>query len=303
MTKSPIACIGLSTDDTYAYTVRKLQELSNRPLHIIDMAKARAGFSCSYSSTSEQCFLRLSDDDIILDRSSSCYQRYISVSRDTLPTQPASKSMMCAEKLIESLLDTDFFDFTVNPLGAGWCNGVRGTHYQFLRTCKFSVPEYVVTNDPDIARNFVSRHRDVVVKSPGHHRTVVRKIGQRRLMEFDRIKVSPVVLQVNVRGPDVRVHVVGDRCFAVQIESPETDYRYVARRDLTFSRIDAPRIIADRCIEATSTLGLKMAGIDFKIDFSGEWHCLEVNPMPGYSGYDAVLDGTISSALVELLQR
>jgi glutathione synthase/RimK-type ligase-like ATP-grasp enzyme len=211
--------------------------------------------------------------------------------------------MACAEKLVETLLDTDFFGRTVNPLGAGWCNGIRGIHYQFLRKFDLLVPDYVVTNDPDVARDFVSRHADVIVKSSGHHRTVVREVDEPRLKAINRVKVSPCVFQVNVRGPDVRVHVVDDRCFAVRIDSPETDYRYVKRRDLTFSRIDVPVIIADRCVDATQALGLQMAGIDFKIDIQGDWNCLEINPMPGYSGYDSVLDGAISSALVELLER
>jgi hypothetical protein len=303
MSERAISCIGLSTDDTFAYSVRRLQQLSKRRLHVVDLTAARYGFSCSYLETAEQCAIQMSGSTVALQRGSSCYQRYIAVSRDVTESQDVWKSTASAEKLVEILLDTDFFGRTVNPLGAGWCNGVRGVHYQHLRKFGLLVPDYVVTNNPDVAREFIARHADVIVKSSGHHRTVVREINELRLSTIDRVTTSPCVFQVNVRGPDVRVHVVDDRCFAVRIESPETDYRYVARRNLDFSRVDVPKIIADRCVDATQSLGLQLAGIDFKVDPLGEWNCLEVNPMPGYSGYDPIVDGAISSALVDLLER
>ena len=86
------------------------------------------------------------------------------------------------------------------------------------------------------------------------------------------------------------------------IQSEEVDYRYDASAHQSESSVAIPAELASKCITVTRDLGLVFSGIDFVLsDKDGEYYCLEVNPMPGYHGYDLTLNGAISEALCTLL--
>ena len=109
--------------------------------------------------------------------------------------------------------------------------------------------------------------------------------------------------QERLWGDDVRVHVVADQCHAVRIRSDEVDYRYDRSGNVTEQRCDVPVEIKRKCIDATAALGLSFSGIDFvQMQSTGDYVCLEINPMPGYHGYDLTLDYGISASLGELLR-
>ncbi len=56
------------------------------------------------------------------------------------------------------------------------------------------------------------------------------------------------------------------------------------------------------CVQISRALDLTFSGIDFVLsEVDGEYYCLEVNPMPGYHGYDLTLQGAISRSLCALL--
>ncbi|MGH9198805.1 MAG: hypothetical protein ACRD1T_24145, partial [Acidimicrobiia bacterium] len=104
--------------------------------------------------------------------------------------------------------------------------------------------------------------------------------------------------------PEVRVHVVGNQCFGLRITSRADDYRFPGDCPVEYAPTEVPPAIAALCVEATKQLGLVVSGIDLKIcESTGEWHCFEANPMPGYSHYDRHLGGRIAAALVEYLEH
>jgi glutathione synthase/RimK-type ligase-like ATP-grasp enzyme len=118
----------------------------------------------------------------------------------------------------------------------------------------------------------------------------------------EQIRVTPCLIQKLIIGDDVRIHVIDRACFAILIQSDAADYRY-ARGSVDFTPTDVPANIAKKCLRVTAALGLRFAGIDMKIcETTGRWYCLEVNPMPGYSGYDLRMSGIISEALIEALE-
>ena len=101
----------------------------------------------------------------------------------------------------------------------------------------------------------------------------------------------------------MRVHVVGDRCFATEIASDATDYRY-AHRDgepATLEAIDLPPAVQKRCVALAARLDLPFCGIDLRRRPDGEYVCFEVNPMPAFSYFDARGGQPIAAALVDLL--
>ena len=90
----------------------------------------------------------------------------------------------------------------------------------------------------------------------------------------------------------------------MRISTQADDYRYPGDNPVEYARTEIPPAIAALCVDSTKQLGLVISGIDFKIsEVNGDWYCLEVNPMPGYSYYDRDLDGQIASALLDQLER
>jgi len=119
---------------------------------------------------------------------------------------------------------------------------------------------------------------------------------------LERVASGPVQLQRWIAGRDVRVHVVGDRCFATAIDSPADDYRYGSREgiDATLTAIDICGPLQERLVALTRRLGLLVSGIDLRITASGEWYCFEVNPSPGFTFYEDAAGQPIGDAIADL---
>jgi D-alanine-D-alanine ligase-like ATP-grasp enzyme len=111
---------------------------------------------------------------------------------------------------------------------------------------------------------------------------------------------GPVHVQRYVPGADARIHVVGDRIVSQRLSAGTIDYR----REASWSGFEVfvpPSELCGRLIEGTRGLGLAFAGWDFKIGADGVYWCLEVNPMPAYSPYDARCSGAISHEILRYL--
>lgn len=163
-----------------------------------------------------------------------------------------------------------------------------------IRAVGFGIPETLITNDPDEARDFAMRIRDeggeVIYKSISGVRSIVQTVQTTDLARLDRIRWCPVQFQRRVEGTDIRVHVVGDRCFAAEIASDAVDYRYAHRQtgsEPTFRAITLPPEIERRCVALSRRLSLPLAGIDLRVDGQGRYICFEVNPSPAFSYYEA----------------
>ena len=104
-----------------------------------------------------------------------------------------------------------------------------------------------------------------------------------------------------IAGTDVRVHVVGRRCFATAIESDTVDYRYGGGREARFSGVDLDDALASRLADLAAGMGLLLAGIDLRWTPEGGWVCFEVNPSPGFSFYEEATGQPIAAAVADLL--
>ena len=120
----------------------------------------------------------------------------------------------------------------------------------------------MITNDPDIAREFSATNAHVVFKSISGVRSIVREITADDIARLDHIRFCPVQFQELVDGVDVRVHVVGAEVFASEIASQAVDYRYAASQTdspATMQPIELPPDLADRCVTLTAALGLEFS--------------------------------------------
>ncbi|MGC4107622.1 MAG: hypothetical protein QM753_14980 [Thermomicrobiales bacterium] len=226
----------------------------------------------------------------------SCYARFI----DPPPTDDARMDERCwaRYRLLQLALAAAPFP-VVNPPGAGESNDTKPAHTAMLGTLGFSIPRSCTTNDRDAAQAFIATcPHGAIYKSNSGQRSIVRAVGPDELDRLSLLDRCPVFFQERIHGTDIRVHVVGDRCHAVAIQSQDVDYRYDRSGTARETPFVVPDELGERCIRATAALGLTFSGIDvIQRDDSGEFVALEANPMPGYHGYDLTLGGAISASL------
>jgi len=174
---------------------------------------------------------------------------------------------------------------------------------ELIRRYHFSVPESLVTNDPDAVRQFRARHGRVIYKSSSYIRSIVHLLNDDDLARLDAVRACPVLFQQYVEGNNLRVHVVGAQAFATSIEASAVDYRYAylggERERLGKAAIDED--FANRCIGLAAAFGLEFAGIDFRVTDDGEPYCLEINPSPAFAYYELHTGQPIARAVAEYL--
>jgi hypothetical protein len=175
---------------------------------------------------------------------------------------------------------------------------------QLIREHGLLIPETLITNDPELVREFHARHGKVVYKSISAARSIVQTMTESDFDRLDRIRWCPVQFQAFVEGTDVRVHVIGDEVHATAVRTEATDYRYAPRQSgapAELRPVELSSELAERCVRLARALGLVFAGIDLKVTPSDDVFCFEVNPSPAYSYYEANTGQPISGGVARCL--
>ncbi len=188
----------------------------------------------------------------------------------------------------------------VNRPTAMESNHSKPWQLELIRRHGFSVPGTLITNDADSARGFARRHGQVIYKSISSQRSIVSRVTDSHRERFDDLVNCPTQFQQWIPGPDVRVHVIGSKWFACEIESSDDDYRYsIGGRRLR--RMDLPAECGRKCVDLTQALGLEFSGIDLRLTPAGEWFCFEANPAPGFTFFSGDGDVEIADAVADHL--
>lgn len=181
--------------------------------------------------------------------------------------------------------------------------------------CGLRFPSTLLTNDPDEARAFAKDVRAVM--KPLRDGFLVehgaRKAAYTTAVDDDEIddSVRFTVHQLQAwieKSHDVRLTVVGDRMFAVEIHSGSPAARVDFRADydaLTYRVTDAPAEVAAGVRAMMDRLGLVFAAIDFAVTVHGEWVFLgDVNPNGQWAWIEKHLpELRIAAAIADVLER
>ncbi|MBV9876931.1 MAG: hypothetical protein JO025_19540 [Verrucomicrobia bacterium] len=184
----------------------------------------------------------------------------------------------------------------------------RSKPYQALliRRFGFKIPETLVTNDPEAVASFFREcDEKLIFKSISGVRSTVRRMTKADFGRLELLENCPAQFQELVAGDNIRVHVIGERWFAVRIQCEAVDYRYAGEEGYTLTMVPAvlPRDVVTNCIRLTRELGLTMSGIDLKETPSGEYYCFEVNTSPAFLFYESPARPVIADALAEFLAQ
>lgn len=295
-----IAILGRADDPPISLVLEALQERGT-PYHLIELrALDRDGLQIERSGAGLVGCLHVAGQRVPLQALHAIYARPLSPGLAGAEPQAAQRAQRAFETLV-AWLDVAP-GLVVNRPQAMNSNNAKPMQAQWIGKAGFLVPETLVTSDPDEALAFWREHGRVIYKSISGVRSIVRELDAEAALRLAALRDLPVQFQAHVPGTDLRVHVVGSRCYAAEIHSSATDYRYARGAEHTQLAAHAlPDAVAERCVSLASALELPLAGIDLRLRPDGQYVCFEVNPMPAYSYYEQHTGLPISRALAELL--
>ena len=216
---------------------------------------------------------------------------------------------------LAALLDTAF-----------WVNRPAGLHAAASKVAQLKVagelglviPRTLVTNDPDLAREFVREcGGDVVVKAfrgmigPQDDPSLVftSRLLPERLAQLHLVRNAPCVFQERVpNASDLRVTVIGRRLFPVEIgfrpdHEQDADWRKVERDDTAYRAVELPDDVHAGCVRLMDHFGLACASIDLIRRPDGQHVFLEVNPQVNWLWLEVRTGLPIARAMADLLAR
>jgi hypothetical protein len=193
----------------------------------------------------------------------------------------------------------------MNRAAASASNSSKPFQAQLIQQAGFNVPETLVTNDPDLVREFRARHGRVIYKSISGIRSIVRYLDDDAIDRLDLVRWCPVQFQRYIPGVNVRVHTVSGEVIATRIETDRVDYRYAHRDggEAVLTPWTLPDEIAQRCLALSARLGLNLAGLDLLFADDGDVYCFEVNPSPAFSYFEHESGQQISRSIALALAR
>ncbi|MFD7460469.1 MULTISPECIES: ATP-grasp ribosomal peptide maturase [unclassified Streptomyces] len=174
-----------------------------------------------------------------------------------------------------------------------------------------SVPSTLITSDLEQARTFASEQTGGVVYKPLWNTPYAidgqaQQVWVREVLPHEitaTVALCPHLFQAKVaKAFDVRVTAVGNRLFAVRIDSPDLDWRQ--RQSLMEC---TPIAVPDRVGRSVSAyLGifrLAFGAFDFAVTPAGDWYFLECNPNGQWAWQPEPVTDAIAHAIADQLQK
>lgn len=160
----------------------------------------------------------------------------------------------------------------------------------------FDVPKSWITNDFNA---FASKDNYIAKPVSGGAHTVllsdlVREHGEKT--------PSPYIIQEKMIYPEMRLFRAGSEYFGISINNETLDSR--EGKNLKMEEVDVPEHIIKAMKRLTNELGLDYSAADLKTcPETGKLMFLEINTMPMMTGYDNVLNGYLSLAIIDVLEE
>jgi hypothetical protein len=165
-----------------------------------------------------------------------------------------------------------------------------------------STPKTLLTNDPSAVREFAARHPRSIVK-PVQGGDQTQRLRDEHLTDevLANLRLSPITLQTEAPGTNVRVFVAGERVLACEVRTDHLDYR--EDRQPTLLVHNLPADVAATSVRIARELHLLWTGIDFRLTPEGEYVFLEANPSPMFLGFQEATGLPLLESLVDVLME
>jgi glutathione synthase/RimK-type ligase-like ATP-grasp enzyme len=187
---------------------------------------------------------------------------------------------------------------------------------QLARSCGFTIPATLITNDPQQALTFGSKsHSPLVVKALHHHRIehggklfslYTREIEFGSADETAGLLPAPCLVQQRVaKKAEIRVTIFGTELFAVEIGLGEFAndvdvHSHLGELPKMSHMLPAP--VKEKCLLLMTKMGLRYAALDLVIDPNGDYVFLEINPDCGWSWLEPQTKLPLTTSMVNLIE-
>lgn len=176
--------------------------------------------------------------------------------------------------------------------------------------CGFRVPSTLITSDPVEARKFVGAQPSVIYKPLSTPQYQLNGVGAAvKVAEVsadqldDSVGGTAHLFQVRIeKQADIRLTVMGERVFAVRIDSDVLDWR-TDYANLRYSVVATPEDVEKSVRAYLDHFGLVFGAFDFAVDQGGAWWFLECNPSGQWAWMEPETGLPMTSAMTDLLER
>jgi hypothetical protein len=201
--------------------------------------------------------------------------------------------------------------FWMNPPMADEISQRKIRQLQVARKVGLSIPETLITNEPGVARDFISLHGlgNVIRKAFRNIAQAPREtsiVTERDLSVIDSVRYAPVIFQKYVPADlDLRITIVEKEIFAAAIAS-QPQYKADYRQGLGSAKVTPhklPDAVARGLLELMDVFDLKFGAIDMRVTPEGEYVFLEVNPAGEYLFISERTGQPIPAAIADCLER
>jgi len=184
--------------------------------------------------------------------------------------------------------------------------------------CGLRIPRTLITNDPAEIRTAFADFDGMIVKpvrtgfivNEGQEFSIyTSRVLKEHLAEIDRARWSPAIYQELVpKRFDIRVTIVGERIFAVAIDSQSdptatVDWRQTQNPELPHYSVSLPDAIVRRLLDMMKRLDLSFGAVDLIETPDGQYVFLELNPSGQWLWLDDKLHLGISDAVADWLSQ
>lgn len=181
-----------------------------------------------------------------------------------------------------------------------------------------TIPETCLTNNPEEARKFILKHKNVVAKmqtgfaiyEDGVESVVFTNVvHEDRLEELDSLLYCPMQFQKMIeKKKELRITVVGRDVYAFEVDSQQfEDAKVDWRKDGVnlidkWSRTELPKNIEEKLLDLLDVYNVDYGAIDMIVSPDDEYYFIEINAAGEFFWLDNLTEGNlISKSIADLL--
>lgn len=231
---------------------------------------------------------------------------------DPAVTDPNAAAFILSEthEAVSGMLDSLRCPW-MNPRGADAAAHHKPLQWTVARQVGLTVPDTLVTTNPDDARRFIQRapgsktvFKAFIAMADAWRET--RLVEDSDLEHLASVRLAPVIFQEYVPGVDLRIIQVGERFYAAELDARRTSYPVDMRMVIGEAQVRAvslPQAVEDQLLALQRRLGLVYGAIDMRRTDSGEYVFLEVNPAGQWLFVETLTGLPISQAVADQLEH
>jgi len=201
----------------------------------------------------------------------------------------------------------------VNPIDATAIGERKVFQLRLAREVGLGIPPTLISNNPNMLRDFAARHDGAIVCKPIYHGLVrqgserysvfTHEINPHDLDDDSQLIACPTLLQKKItKGTDIRATFIGKEVFPVEIfslDSAPLDWRRPGQR-IEYRPTELPAAVEQGCRVLLERLRLPYGAFDFVRTPEGEMFFLEVNPTGEWAWLERTLGLPMRDAFVKL---